>query len=451
MLKKLKAFLPRRIKKILRGNLRSAKSQAAPEKFDYQKLPPKSESLDLTRDAWPIIDYSSHAAFKDLTSPKIPSEGAEIIAGHVENLERLLNFSSTNSMTLPALKGWAQEVVSVSQSIDRTFFENTDKYLAKFFFSRALDFAVGQILYNSFITNSKGTAKLSAVKNISDLTNLQNGGFTGIRLSSSARNRLRIKAAPYLEELRGKVSIPVKGRTVTGIDTESELGVEITNLVNELGISELFSAHLGVPVDYWGSGIELTTDQHLWWQNCYADVGLSIANTAYMHADHGDFSPKVMLYLSEVTPETGPTRFVKASNTWKRSEYFFQFHKGLDHVAGHFIGNLMPGDYYRPLYKFPEFREILMSFPKGFVGTSHFGDDIMNDSAESRRLISQEFTLLSEKGDLIAFDGGRGIHRGSNILLGERLAAQLIFMPKQNNAANSFASQILNKNFRITD
>jgi hypothetical protein len=69
-----------------------------------------------------------------------------------------------------------------------------------------------------------------------------------------------------------------------------------------------------------------------------------------------------------------------------------------------------------------------MQLPTAFQGSSHFGDDILPKSPTAELLLSREETFLSgDRGQVLVFDGGRTLHRGSLVRHGERVAMQVAF------------------------
>ena len=87
--------------------------------------------------------------------------------------------------------------------------------------------------------------------------------------------------------------------------------------------------------------------------------------------------------------------------------------------------------YYRPRFKDPELRKHLMMMPGPMRGSSHFGDDVINETDASAFLLENTLTVTSEVGNMALFDGARLIHRGSLVKQGERFAMQIVFHPKE--------------------
>ena len=67
----------------------------------------------------------------------------------------------------------------------------------------------------------------------------------------------------------------------------------------------------------------------------------------------------------------------------------------------------------------------MLLLPPLLRGTTHFGDDILDDTDLSRKLLSQEVVFKGPTGTCVLFDGSRGIHRGSLVTTGGRWAVQI--------------------------
>ncbi|MGZ3921902.1 MAG: hypothetical protein ACXVC7_16500, partial [Bacteroidia bacterium] len=90
-------------------------------------------------------------------------------------------------------------------------------------------------------------------------------------------------------------------------------------------------------------------------------------------------------------------------------------------------------------------KDLLMKFPKKFMGSTHFGDDIEANTALSKYLIDNTVTFYNNKGAAILFDGYTGIHAGSNAHTGERLAVQIAFMKSKETPTSGYYSRIKQK------
>ena len=196
------------------------------------------------------------------------------------------------------------------------------------------------------------------------------------------------------------------------------------------GILALASAYIGCEMEWVYCALDFSHDQQRWYRDCYADLGLPTSKTVYMHLDADTEMVKAMLYLSDVSDAHGPFRYVRGSSGWARSPSVLSIHKGFDAVESE-VFEMEPDrldytlGYYRPRFKLPEHRQYLMNLPALLRGSTHFGDDVQDDSALSSSLLEDEVVFTGPAGTLVLFDGSKGIHRGSQVTRGERWAVQI--------------------------
>ena len=134
--------------------------------------------------------------------------------------------------------------------------------------------------------------------------------------------------------------------------------------------------------------------------------GLPSPRTRYMHIDSALWPPvKVLIYLSEVTPDGGPFRYVEGSHR-------------------------MATDFELMVRKTNDRRNIrdalFMALPPPFRMFTLFGDYIDPDGEAARRLLERERAYTSDDGDLILFDFN-GVHRGGFVREGHRYMLQCHF------------------------
>lgn len=166
-----------------------------------------------------------------------------------------------------------------------------------------------------------------------------------------------------------------------------------------------------------------------WFRGCYDDVGMKTADCAYMHYDHSDDVPKALMYISNVTDKNGPFCVVPGSNGWHKSHVQGLFFKFLDQVGGPLARKNTPQHdvYHRPLLKDKTFRGEFFKLPRAFQGSSHFGDDVVDNTSLSKFLLSRELRLTSDIANCMLFSGHTTIHRGGIVDEGERWVFQLGF------------------------
>jgi hypothetical protein len=75
-----------------------------------------------------------------------------------------------------------------------------------------------------------------------------------------------------------------------------------------------------------------------------------------------------------------------------------------------------------------------MKLPASLRGSTHFGDDVLDSSELSQKLLATERTFVGSAGTLILFDGSAGIHRGALVHRGERWALQIGLQATQGGA-----------------
>jgi hypothetical protein len=202
---------------------------------------------------------------------------------------------------------------------------------------------------------------------------------------------------------------------------------EISAYLDRSGIIAGCSLARRQPLELAYCALVLSHPGETWWRGCYQDVGIPTGRTVYMHNDKDYDIMKVLVYLSDVKEPQGPFCFVRGSHRWRRSKTQSFFHKAFDAAAN---VNLAPREptrtiYYRKAFRHPEFRRQFLLLPRPLRGSSHFGDDVLDDSELSRWLLERETAVTSEMANCIAFIGADGIHRGGTVTEGQRWAFQI--------------------------
>lgn len=214
------------------------------------------------------------------------------------------------------------------------------------------------------------------------------------------------------------------------LDACSPATGSIQRALHSKGIVSAVSHYMGCEMEWLYAALDCSHHRQSWYKDCYADSDLPTAKTVYMHFDADPDIVKAMLYLSDVDSASGPFRYVRGSHRWRRSPFLFALHKGFDIEQTKSFPMEADGldyklGYYRPRFFLKDHRRDLLTLPSAFRGTTHFGDDIVDESDLSRRLLASEDTFLGPSGTLIVFDGSAGIHRGSQVERGERWAVQI--------------------------
>ena len=168
-------------------------------------------------------------------------------------------------------------------------------------------------------------------------------------------------------------------------------------------------------------------------------AGLPTARTAYTHLDADSDIVKTVLYLSDVAPHNGPFRFIPGSHRWKRSPMAIAVQNGFDQLWPKYLERT--GKYYRPRFRTARNRQDMLSLPREFWGTTHFGDDLLDGGEMSRELLEKEVAYTGPKGTMVLFDGSHGIHRGGLVQEGGRWVVQIILKAERANAKPPGASR----------
>jgi len=215
----------------------------------------------------------------------------------------------------------------------------------------------------------------------------------------------------------------------TGIPQQGPVWQFLLDLLQSHGAFEALSQFHSCRVEPLHASLAHSCADEDWYRGCYADVGLPNSQCTYMHFDGSFHVPKIILYLVEVDRDNGVFSVIPRSQDLFKSYSEILIHKAMDLVAEDILGQLPQYQmhYRRTRYKVPELRRELMKLPNEFRGTSHFGEDVVDNTPLSRTLLARETICTSDKANCIMFDGAQNIHRGGLVQKGERWALQLSY------------------------
>jgi hypothetical protein len=379
---------------------------------------------------FPVIDYRKHPAYSAVAGEYIYDD--RLIDSLVRSVDR--TFSDFRSLPNPSVADatrTAGEIVASAQKIMQHAGDVNAAIVAREWLGSAIDYAVADIQYECLRLvfmdpryDSSGLQKQQRAH----LDRLRSEGMYIADVDDREFRAVKALALRFAPELQRRVSENPAARAVYSPSRVSPLGRAIQNVLSNAGVLEVLSHFKRTKMAVMGTGLEYSRSGQAWHADLYSDIGLPDGPLKYFHVDQADHLPKAMIYATSVTSESGPTRIISESNTWERSEFLFRAHKGLDRVTMARYAKYVNGAEYRAAARSPELRGIFMQLPAAFQGSSHFGDDVLPDSPMVQKLLSQERSFLSgDRGQVLVFDSGRVLHRGSLVRQGERVAMQVAF------------------------
>ena len=272
-------------------------------------------------------------------------------------------------------------------------------------------------------------------KSISNLLKLNDKLYFVSRIRPETVKKILYVSDNLLNEFRSNVQKNLTSREA--LSRNYGLVVkEVASLLNkdfeESGINKIISLYMGQTMYVGGLAIELSVPSANWWKITYEDLPKP-ARTAYFHFDESPAVPKAIVYLSDVTKDTGPTSV--AEYDMKDSVSYV-----LQYLVGRIIGmvtrkndNPFKDEYQHgnnPTFASKAFREDFMRLPASMRWNSHYGWDVIPDSSLENELLEAEKLVIGDAGTFVAFDGAKLLHRGGLLNKGERIALQVVFSPK---------------------
>ena len=149
------------------------------------------------------------------------------------------------------------------------------------------------------------------------------------------------------------------------------------------------------------------TDQN--WKQFLYDCK-TVTRTTNLHIDPKEDVIKAMIYLNDITENDGPFSYVEKSNRW--------IYDDLQNIFGRAIST---GSYCHT----PESRAVVFQLPKQLRISHNFGRVLLDNTEEQERILEQEKSFTSDKGNLCVFDPA-GMHRGGICKTGTRIALQIL-------------------------
>ena len=379
---------------------------------------------------FPVIDYRAHPAFRQFATPYAYDD--ELIAGHIRAIDSVhLRVGGSVPAARDQVEQALAEIATHVHAIKQHSIEVKAPIVAREWLGAAMDWVISELRYEYLrLVFSRSNFDGSGLDRTGQahLAEMRARGFFLVDLDEREFEQIRRLVLERVPELRGQLEQRPTARAVYSPSRVSPLGRAIDRALSKAGVLDVLSQYKRNPMRILGTGVELSRPMQKWHSDIYSDCGLADGPLRYLHVDETDHTPKAMIYATPVTPENGPTGIIPESNCWERSEFRFRVYKGIDKITIARYGGYVAGAEYRVAARDPELRRIFMQLPVAFQGSSHFGDDVLPDSALAGEIAPREFKFLSAgKGQALVFDGARTLHRGSIVDNGERMALQVGF------------------------
>lgn len=244
---------------------------------------------------------------------------------------------------------------------------------------------------------------------------LYQNGFKIFRLSKDEIQFILSHVQPYINEIeQGKEATPLASRThrskvrCMNQNKEGQFYAYMKILLEKRQLHEMASEYRGCPMELIGLCVQVGDKDDPDIKNHFEDI--PDPDSYYFHIDGSESQVKCMIYLNEVTTETGPTGYIRGSNQNKLGRFEL-----LVRVAN---------DKARLDKCRRESRELFSALPKIFQKKAEFGNDLSPDQAKD--FLSDAIEFTSDKGNLMIFDPS-GFHRGKVVQEGKRIVLQVIF------------------------
>jgi hypothetical protein len=369
------------------------------------------------------IEYIKNPKYKDSYDPIFSEADNEYVFRMTTDIDELLQSSHIQGTKPQVVQGLIKnKMLALQQFV-------SDKSKGNMELQEALTLAVEVattylVEYIEFTYNPGFKAKKSLVAS-SQLDSLKENGY--LELSFGNNPDFEAWRAQLLEQARAKYHGLEDWRGANSMSFHEQGYQIIEQFVRQNQILELISAYKGMDMELEYAAWDYAHFRQKWFR--VSDDINSMNPTNYYHYDADVNVAKMLVYLTDVSLKDGPFRFVKGSNTEKRSVCVTALNHGLER------GTNKKLKVYNKLYPrtlWNERKDLLMKFPIAFMGATHFGDDLHAQNPLTKYLLDKTEIFVRPAGSAILFDGFAGVHAGGNAAEGERLAVQIAFKRKDN-------------------
>jgi hypothetical protein len=361
-------------------------------------LEPERQCARYPFDHFPVIDYRAHRAYGGfLPKPRLKSRlralrwfafGLAMIAGRLlvdyEHLPKPKNKSAKLRWMLSRSPMYARLVFS--QKIRRVFARN------------------------KFSASSPKADEVLAV--------LKRDGAICVRLNQQQVREMRDLLEGHFQALKARLASKRpqdrhfdETRLWLDRDKNADVFAWFTDVLGSHGVLEASSIYLNRPVGVAHVNPQINDPSDNFWANHFVDAGVEDSRCDYCHFDSTYNVLKMIIYVSDVAPKTGPFSFVRGSH--RADSAFFD---GIIRRANDYGGLSSTRR---------QCRELFNALPKFLQRKAAFGPDVPNDSKYVSAIVDHEWTITSDQGHCILFDPC-GIHRGGMVQDGERLVVSVM-------------------------
>jgi len=181
----------------------------------------------------------------------------------------------------------------------------------------------------------------------------------------------------------------------------------IDHILQESGLLETASAYLGRKAKLVDVNPQINDASDDFWRRVFPDLPATLPNSAYFHRDASGGDLKVIVYLSDVTPQAGPFQFVVGSHLLQTST--FETHTCETNDSNGLSGTA------------PLERELFAMLPARLRMKGAFGNDVVDGGPLDQALSASNWSITGLAGSVVMFDT-KGVHRGGMVLDGVRRA-----------------------------
>lgn len=179
----------------------------------------------------------------------------------------------------------------------------------------------------------------------------------------------------------------------------------IERIFTDAGVMDTATAYIGRNAKLIDVNPQINDASDDFWRRIFPDLGSPQPSCAYLHRDASGGDIKVIIYMSDVSPENGPFGYVVGSHR-------IALGKSDDHVAEANDSNGLAGTG-------PDNRRCFAALPARLRLKGAYGNDVPDESPLSQDLRQALWSITAPRGSIVMFDT-KGTHRGGMVTAGER-------------------------------